>query len=579
MMATDAGRQCFEFGTFRLDVDGHLLLRDGKPVSLTPKAFDILLYLVRNPGRLSTRDELMKAVWPDSFVEETNLTVNISFLRKTLGEMEGGEPYIETVPRKGYRFNASVSGSDGQPHAQVRSIAVMPFMPLSPGPSDEYLGLGMADALITRLSNIRQVVVRPASTVRKYEAAQQDPIEVGRQLGVETVLQGSIRRSGDRTRVIVRLLRVRDGDVLWGERFDENFADMFAFEDSISQQVAGALALKLTGDEQERLSRNHTKNNEAYLLYLKGRYFWNKRTAEGLQKGIEHFEMAIQIDQNYALAFAGLADCYILMGSYTHSQLSPLEAMPKAKAAAERALAIDNSLAEAHVSLAFIKLYYDWDWHGVEREFARALELNPNYDTAHHWFSHYLTAMGRKKESLAECRHALKLNPTDVVLNQHLGWHFLMAREYEEAVSQCRKTLEMDKDFLQAHRVLGLAYLYSGLPEEALRELQRVFDLTAGAPVSRALLAQAYAMSNRTAEAKEALREIERQAAQRYVSSADIAAVFVALGESDQAFLYLQKAYQEHSISLVNIKVDPAFDPLRTDPRFAQLLGRLGLGR
>ncbi|MGH9455126.1 MAG: winged helix-turn-helix domain-containing protein [Terriglobia bacterium] len=578
MAAMGAEPQRFEFGTFRLDVAGHFLLRDGRPVALTPKAFDILLYLVRNPRRLATRDELMKAVWPDSFVEETNLTVNISFLRKTLGEMHGGEPYIETVPRKGYRFNAPVRGLEDAAYTGVRSIAVMPFSPLSQESTDQYLGLGMADALITRLSNLRQVVVRPASTVRKYEAAEQDPMDVGRQLGVETVLQGSIRRSGDHTRVIVRLLRVRDGDVLWSERFDENFADMFSVEDSISRQVAGALALKLTGEEQQRLSRNHTENSEAYHLYLKGRYFWNKRTGEGLQKGIEHFEKAIQIDQNYALAFAGLADSYILLGSYTHSQLPPLDAMLKAKAAAERALALDSSLAEAHVSLAFIKLYYDWDWPGVEREFVRALELNPNYDTAHHWFSHYLTAMGRNEESLAECRHALELNPTDVVLNQHLAWYYLMARQYHEAVSQCRKTLEMDKDFLQAHRVLGLAYLYGGQRREAIGAFQKALELTEGGPVAKALLAQAYALSNRIPEAKRALRELESQSQQRYVSSADIATVFGALGERDRAFQYLEKAYQEHSISLVNMKVDPAFDGVRSDPRFQDLLRRIGLG-
>ncbi len=570
-------RQSFEFGSFRLDVGGHLLLRDGKPVPLTPKAFDILLYLVRNPRRLATREELMKAVWPDSFVEETNLTVNISFLRKTLGEISAGDPFIETVPRKGYRFIAPVKGGGDQPDRSVRSIAVMPFKPLSSESTDQYLGLGMADALITRLSNLRQIVVRPASTVRKYEASGQDPVEVGNQLGVETVLQGSIRKSGERTRVTVRLLRVQDGDVLWGESFDEKFADMFSLEDSISRQVAAALALKLTGEEQQRLSRNHTHNSEAYQLYMKGRYFWNKRTGGGLQKGIDHFEQAIRIDPNYALAFAGLADSYILLGSYTHSQLPPRDAMLRAKAAAERALALDGSLAEAHVSLAFIKLYYEWDWRGVEPEFTKALELNPNYDTAHHWFSHYLTAMGRNEESLAECQRALELNPTDVVLNQHLGWHYLMSRQYDQAVCQCRKTLEMDKDFLQAHRVLGLAYLYSGRHREAIAEFKETLALTEGGPVAKALLAQAYALSGRKPDAKKMLSELAHQSKQRYVSSADIAAVFAALGEKDKSFQFLEKAYEEHSISLVNMKVDPAFDSFRSDPRFLLLLGRIGL--
>jgi DNA-binding winged helix-turn-helix (wHTH) protein/TolB-like protein len=448
----------FRFGNYRLYPSEHLLLRDESPIPLQPKTFDILLVLVGSAGHLMARDDLMKAVWPDSFVEETNLTVNISLLRKALGDLPDGRPYIETVPRKGYRFNAeavevevgstaahqvapeadgaaprvegprdagavagkvALEGGSRQKRgwartmlaptmlvamlaagmwfawprlhshptsvrAAVKSVAILPFQPLESTPDDEYLGLGMADALITRLCNIHQVAVRPLGAIRKY-AGTDDPVAAGRQLAVQSVLEGSVQRLGDRTRVTARLLRVSDGEVLWAGQFDEKVKDMFQVEDSISQELANALTLNLSGDERRRVAQPATGNGEAYQLYLRGRFFWDKRSAEGVRKSLDYFEQAIQADPNYALAYAGLADAYILAGSYGYTIMPPLEAMPKAKEAARKALSLDDGVAEAHASLAYIEFTYDWNWPGAEAEFKRAIELNPNYDTARHW--------------------------------------------------------------------------------------------------------------------------------------------------------------------------------------------------
>jgi TolB-like protein/tetratricopeptide (TPR) repeat protein len=460
--------------------------------------------------------------------------------------------------------------------ASVRSVAVLPFQPLDPTPDDEYLGLGMADALITRLGNLHEVVVRPVGAVRKYVAAE-DPIAVGRQLAVESVMEGSIQRIGERTRVTARLLRVADGEVIWAGKFDEKFTDMFQVEDSISQELANALTLRLTNDERRRFTRAATGNGEAYQLYLRGRFFWNKRTADGVKKSLDFFQQAIQSDPNYALAYAGLADSYILAGSYGYSILPPREAMPRARASAEKALAINNALAEAHTSLAYIHLTYDWDWAAAEEEFKTAISLNPGYDTAHHWYSHELTALGRTQESLIEAKRALELSPTDTVMNEHMGWHYLMARDYANAIPNCLHALELDPDFLLAHRVLAQAYLYQQHYAEALEEFQKGVELSHGDPVAQAYLARAEAAAGQREVAARSLKQLVELSNKIYVSPLEIAAVYAALGDKDQAFRWLDKAYGERTSSLIYLRVDRAYDPLRGEPRFTDLLQRMKL--
>jgi TolB-like protein/Tfp pilus assembly protein PilF len=460
--------------------------------------------------------------------------------------------------------------------ASDRSIAILPFQSLAPAPQDEYLGIGMTDALITRLSNLHKIVVRPVGAVRKY-ATEEDPLAAGRQLAVQSVLEGSIQRSADRTRVTVRLLRVSDGELLWGSTFDEKFTDMFSVEDSISQQVASALMINLSGADQTRLTRPFTASNQAYQLYMKGRYFWNKRTVDGMKKSLDYFQQAIATDPNYALAYAGLADAYTAAGSYGYSILTPHEAMPKAEAAAKKALAIDDTLAEAHASLAYIQFIYDWHWAGAEQEFKRAIALNPSYDTAHHWYSHELMAMGREDEAMDEARRALELSPSDVVMNEHMGWIYMMKRDYPHAVQTARKALELDPNFLLAHRVLAQAYLYQGQYPEAIEEFQRGVDLSHGDPVSKAYLARAYAVAGRKEDALTVLQELRQLAATHYVPPAEVAQIYAGLGQNPEAFASLSQAFEERETALVYLKVDRGYDPLRNDPSFAALLKRLNL--
>ncbi len=659
----------FRFGNFRLYPGEHRLLRDHTPIPLAPKAFDILVYLVSHSGSLVKRDELMQAVWPDSFVEETNLNVNISLLRKTLGTLPDGEPFIETVPRKGYRFNGPVvededSGSmlvepSGQtsrdaeltpavgmaamaaattasvqettlaepipsaasrapqpgPHsvspfplrrivllsaillalasgviftlsrlrtrvhtvnASTRSLAVLPFHGLSPNSSDEYLGLGLTDALITRLSDLHKIAVRPIGMVRKYSETA-DPVAAGKELAVDSVLDGSIQHSGDRTRVTVRLLRVSDGELVWGDEFDEKLTDMFAIEDSISQRVASALALNLSGEEQRRLSRPYTASNEAYQLYMKGRFFWNKRTVDGVNKSLEYFQQAIAADPSYAVAYAGLADAYITAGSYGYSIMSPREAMPKAEAAVQKALSLDDTLAEAHSALGYIKFTYDWDWPGAEREFRKAIALNPLYDTAHHWYSHELMALGRSQEAFAEAQQALQISPSDTVINEHLGWTYLMMRNYDQAIQAAHKAIEMDPNFLLAHRVAGLAYLYQGDKDKAIQEFQKGVQLTNGDPVAQAYLARAYAVFGQREQAQQIIEQLVGLTQTRYIPPTELAADYAALGNTDMAIEWLNRSYEERASALPYIKIDRAYDSLRSDPRFVELLRKLNL--
>ena len=580
----------YEFGPFRLNVTEGLLLRDGRPVPLTPKALAILSVLVRKSGCLVEKSELMETVWPDTFVEESNLTQNIFTLRKLLGKDAHGRSYIETVSRRGYRFMAEVRefrdeglppaaaddgvSSPGGGRRALTSIAVLPFSLIGEGSEDEYLKLGMADALITRLSNIRKIVLRPTSAVRKYVSHEQDSIRLGQKLGVDAVLEGTIRLKGEHIRITVQLVSVRDETTLWAESFNEKFTDIFAVEDSISEQVAAALILKLTSDEKRRLTRHYTEDVEAYQAYLKGRYFWNKRTEEGMRKGVICFRQAIEIDPLYALAYAGLADSYNLLGIYNVS--APREIFPKARAAAVKALEIDDTLAEAHTSLAHVLQYFDWDWAGAEREYRRALELNPDYATTHHWYANYLMTMGRHAEAMEEMRRAQRLDPLSPIIEGNIGNHLYYTRRYDQAIKHFRKMLEMEPDFYGTHSNLGGAYEQKGMYEEAISEFEKALALDDNLS-TRAWLGHAYAIAGKTAAAHEVINDLKERAESRYISPYDIAMIYVGLGEREQAFAWLDRAYEDRSDSLVWLKIDPRLDSIRSDPRLIDLTERVGL--
>jgi DNA-binding winged helix-turn-helix (wHTH) protein/tetratricopeptide (TPR) repeat protein len=569
----------YEFGPFRLDAKERLLLHDGEIVPLNPKAFDMLLALVENSGHLLEKKELMQRLWPDSFVEEGSLAQNISLLRKALGESES-QKFIETVPRRGYRFVASVILSKPEQIADrtIKSIAVLPFKSLGVGGGDEYLGIGIAETLTTRLSSLKLLTVRPTSAVLKYASSEKETVVAGRELEVDTVLEGSIRRLGERVRVTARLVSVPDGSVIWAGKFDEDFTDIFNVEDSISGKVTEALALKLSGEEQKRLTKRYTDNAEAYQFYLKGRYFWNKRTEDGFNRGIAQFKQAVEKDSNYALAYAGLADSYIGLTFYNFA--APNETMPKAKEAAMNALAIDKALAEAHASLAHVLMNYDWNWSEAEKEFKLSIELDPDYETAHQWYAiHYLTATGRPEEALQEMKRALELESTSLVMNTFMGATLYFAGRYDEAIEQCHRTIEMDPNFAVAHWHLGLAYEQKGMFDDAIAEFQKATTLSGGSPLMKASLGNAYAKANRKDEAIMILDELKELSKQRYMSSYEAAAIYVALGDNEQAFQLLERAYKERCFHLVYLKVWPQFRVVCADPRFQDLVQRIGLSR
>jgi TolB-like protein/Flp pilus assembly protein TadD len=559
-------------------------------VPLPGKALTTLLALVLSRGHLVEKDVLMEEIWPDEFVEEGNLARHIFMLRRALGETTEGAKYIETVPRRGYRFVAPVTepqqeedaelANDGSTQITVRkdanelltgrqSIAVLPFETLGAKTQDEYLGLGIADALITKLTNLKQLRVRPTSAVRNV--MKNDPVSAGNELQVATVLEGTIQKWDEYIRVTVQLVCIRDGATLWAERFDEKFTSIFAIEDSISEQVATALAVKLTAEEQTQLAKRYTENTQAHHAYLRGRYFLEKRTQEGILKGIENFELAIRIDSLYALAYAGLADCYATLAAY--DVLPPTESMPKAKQAALKALSIESNLAEAHAALGRCRMF-DWDWQGAENSFRLAIELNPNAATPRHLYGIYLRVMGRFDESLAESEKAEELEPTLAGRKSTIGGTLYCARHYDEAIEELRQALELDSNNAVAHYYLGRVYVQKGMYEEAIAEYKRTISLFGKRLELVAHLGHIYAVSGREEAAQKVLAQLKKLSNREYVPSYFTALIYIGLDEKEQAFDWLEKAYREYDLNLMFLGVDPMLDSLREDPRFTRLLQR-----
>jgi len=617
--------QSYEFGRFRLNVAERVLLRDGEHVPLTPKVFDILVALVEHGGQVVSKDDLMKRVWPNIFVEEGNLTQNISLLRKALGETPGGAQFIETVPRRGYRFVAethssrhdlpavaaeetrvvstppvSLHDTSGQlagirrtpvfalagglvvialiglgyftgwgkagNNSAIQSIAVLPFVDESADPDGEYINDKIAESLINSLSKLPQLRVVPRSVVAGYKGKEIDPRKIGQELNVRAVVTGRMRRHGDIISIQADLIDLENVAQLWGQHYDQKVSDVLLVQDDISRDIFENLRLKLNVEEKKQL--------EAYRLYLKGRNAWNKRTGDELQQAIDYFNQAIAIDPNYGAAYAGLADCYNMLVVY--GSLEPKEGFPKAKEAAQRALEIDESSAEAHTSLAFIKFRWDWDRAATDREFQSAIKLKPAYAPAHQWYSSYLVAVERFDEAIAEAKRTEELEPLSFVASSHLGWIYYLSGQNDKAIAQCRKILELDPSSFPARRYLGLAYEAKGMYAEAIAEFQRGVKIS-GSPLMLALLGHAYAAAGRTAEAKQVLNDLQQLQGERYVSPYTVAAIHAGLGDQEQAFKWLEKAVEGRDIWLMNLKVDPVFAKLRSNRKFEDLLARIRL--
>jgi serine/threonine protein kinase/Tfp pilus assembly protein PilF len=447
------------------------------------------------------------------------------------------------------------------------SIAVLPFYDLSPQKDQEYFCDGMAAELINRLTKIEKLRVPAQASSFSFKGKKLDVQEIGEKLNVESVLTGSLRKSENRLRITIELVKVSDGYPIWSEKYERNMEDIFALQDEISLSVVDNLRIQLLGDEKAELRMRQTQNPEAYNLFLKGLYFWNKRTEDNIRKAIDCFEQAIQLDPNYALAYARLADSYGLLPFYT--SVLPKEAFEKARSAAEKALNIDGTLAEAHSALGFIKMYYDWDWEAAETELKRAVQSKPSYVTAHHWYAEYLSWMGRHEEAIAEISRAQKIDPLSLLINYMKAYVFFYAHQYESSIEQCRKTLELDPNFRMPYVGLGRAYLAKGMYEEAIVAFQKEGD--------RDYLGFAYALADKKEKALAILEEMKERWKRGDIHALPIAKVYVALGEEKLALDWLEKSLERREPRMVMLKVDPRFDPLRSDPRFKALLKKMNL--
>jgi serine/threonine-protein kinase len=460
-------------------------------------------------------------------------------------------------------------GADDRP-----SVAVLPFVNMSADPENEYFSDGVTEEITNALSKIDALRVASRTSAFAFKGKSADIPTVGDRLNVATVLEGSVRKAGNRVRVTAQLIQVADDDHLWSDRFDSDLEDIFALQDRIAQAIVAVLRVKLLGTDEKAIVSPGTENVQAYELYLKGRYFWNKRNEESVRRGIEYFQQAIELDPSYVLAHVGVADSYNILGFY--DLMPPREAFARAKAAATRALELDDTLAEAHTSAGYVEFYHDWNWVGAERSFKRAIELNPNYSIAHQFYANYLDQVGRTAEAERQWENALQLDPLSLIINAGLGWHHYFARRFDEAISALRKALEMDETFVPGNVWLGLACAQRGAFEESIAALTAAVRYSHESPATVAELARAHALAGKEDHARKLLAQLQQQGDERYVPPYEIAGVHLALGELDLAFSLLEQAFHERSHSLAFLKVDPRFDTARDDPRYTALLRRVG---
>ncbi|HLM58780.1 MAG TPA: tetratricopeptide repeat protein [Pyrinomonadaceae bacterium] len=620
-------KHLYEFGPFCLDASERLLLRDGEPVPLEPKVFDTLVLLVQNGGHLLEKGELLNQVWPDAVVEEGSLTRNVSALRRALGDGENGLRYIETVPRRGYRFVAGVRelgdespdpprgehvgalkaagglggrAGNGKWHksgivvtalglviaasilayaylarggkAAINSVAVLPFANAGEDPNMEYLSDGIAENLINNLSQLPQLKVIARSSAFRYKGREVDPDEVAREVGVGAIVTGRIVQRGDDLQISVELVNTGDRTQMWGEQYHRRASDLQAVQAEISRAVAEKLRLRLTGVQERQLNRRATENAQAYQLYLTGMFHMRKGNLDGYRRALDFFDQAVTLDPGFALAFASMPAAYSNLAST--SALDPAVALAKGKAAAQRALELDGTLAEAHNGLAVIRRQ-EWDWEGAEESFRRAIELNPNLAAAHGNYALYLAITGRTAEALSENRRAQELDPFKINFKGTEGGILLSARMYDEALQVFQNVVRMQPDYALAHVGLGHTYAAKGRYAEAVNEFRTARSLYG--EVTNGLLDQgyAYALWGKRGEALAILNKLEKS--KEYVSPVGLAMLHAALGDKEAAFRLLERAYAGRDAQLQHLRIDPRCDTLRSDPRFSALLRRMRL--
>ena len=628
----------FEFGSFRLNPYERRLLRDQTQIHLPPKAFDALVVLVENRGHLLEKDELLRKVWPDTFVEESNLAQHISVLRKALQGGQDGSRYIETVPTRGYRFIAEVRELGGitpdtnvlsgptpsqQPSLGVskstrprhlfpsliyalaavalllavliltlrvwkrfrmavpqpiQSLAVLPLQNLSADPGQEYFADGMTEALITDLAKIRGLKVISRTSIMQYKDSHKRLPQIARELGVDGIIEGAVVRSGDRVRITAQLVRAATDQHIWADSYERDLRDLVALQDEVSRSIARQIQIQLAPPAPQRLAASAAINPQAREDYLKGRYFWNLRSEAGYLKAINYFQAAVTEDPQYAQAYAGSADAYALLGSMPNSKIPRDTAMPKAKEMALTALKLDDSLADAHTSLAFVEMHYDWKFREAEREFKRAIDLDPNYSIAHQWYAFDLAAMGPMDEAVAEVNRARQTDPLSAIINTDAAEILYFARRYDEALQQARAAVEMSPNFAHAHRVLARIYGEKHMFPEAIAEGQRSVALSPDDTWMLLELASTYALAGKKKEVQDCLRRATNISPRGVLPEVGATAeIYLVLGEVDHSLKVLESVYRRRDGGLILLNADPRFDSLKSDPRFQQLLQRIGL--
>jgi DNA-binding winged helix-turn-helix (wHTH) protein/tetratricopeptide (TPR) repeat protein len=553
----------YEFGPFRLDGRRRLLWREGELLAVPPKAVELLLALVERAGEVVTKEELLSRVWPDTFVEEANLSVNVSLARKALGDRHDGQPWIQTVARRGYRFLGPAQTTDGGP----RAVAVLPFRPLVEREADEPLGLGLADALITRLASTGRLIVRPTTSIRRYAAPDADPLEAGRRLQVDAVLDGRFRRAGSRLLVSAQLLPVDGSSPLWAERFDEELTQVFAVEEAIAERLAASLVVELSADEKSRLARRHTTSVEAWQAYARGRYFWGRFSRPWIEKAMKSFADAARLDPDYAPPHAGLADAFLVGG--VAGAVPAREAWELARQAALAALGRDEQLPEAQLSMGFVDLFERWDWRQAESRFLRAVERAPMSAVPHQWHALLLSLGGRSTEAHRALDRAAEIDPLSLTVSSLRGLVHAFDGDYEAEVEQQRRTLDLDPQHFLGHWGLGSALANAGRHDEAQAELERALLLGEGTAFLEPVLARVLAQAGRAEEARRLLRRVPS------TLSYQRATVLALLGERPAALDALRAACEAREAWVVAAGRDPALASLREEPAFAEFLAQV----